>query len=53
MTPHDTLTPGGHEDLSSGRSERAAGQQRRRVLGLMRSSGAPVDARQVADALNI
>ena len=53
MATHDTLAPGDREDLSSGRSERAAGQQRRRVLGLMRPSGAPVDARQVADALNI
>ncbi|CAJ1497708.1 FaeA/PapI family transcriptional regulator [[Mycobacterium] burgundiense] len=40
-------------DTSRPASERAAGQQRGRVLELVRSSGEPVDARQVADALAI
>ncbi|KUI30315.1 ArsR family transcriptional regulator [Mycobacterium sp. IS-1496] len=34
-------------------SERAAGLQRQRVLSLVRSAGGPVDARRVADALDI
>ncbi len=33
--------------------DRAAGQQRKRVLGLLRSAGTPVDAQQVAQALAI
>ncbi len=34
-------------------SERAAGQQRRRVLGLLQNAPGPVDAQHVADALQI
>lgn len=34
-------------------SERAAGQQRQKVLGLLRSAPGPVDAQHVADSLQI
>lgn len=34
-------------------SERSVGQQRQRVLGVLRTSAAPVDVRQIADALQI
>ncbi|MGZ5393892.1 MAG: helix-turn-helix domain-containing protein [Mycobacterium sp.] len=41
-----------HHDLDS-QSERAAGQQRRKVLGLLQSAPGPVDAQHVADTLQI
>ncbi|RAV18367.1 ArsR family transcriptional regulator [Mycolicibacterium sp. GF69] len=39
--------------LAPSRAERGAGQQRQRVLGVLRDAAGPVDARQVADALDI
>jgi predicted ArsR family transcriptional regulator len=41
-----------HDDLDS-QSERAAGQQRRKVLGLLQRAPGPVDAQHVADTLQI
>ncbi len=41
-----------HDDLDS-QSERAAGQQRSKVLGLLQRAPGPVDAQHVADTLQI
>ncbi len=50
--PH-TLPAHGPGEPASTAGERAAGQQRQRVLGLLRSAPGPVDAQHVADILEI
>ncbi|CAJ1580370.1 ArsR family transcriptional regulator [[Mycobacterium] wendilense] len=50
---HDTTVPDGLAAAMPGGSDRAAGRQRSRVLELVRAATEPVDARQVADALDI
>lgn len=48
MQDHGVESIGAHAS-----SDRAAGQQRQRVLGLLRTVAAPVDAHHIADALQI
>ncbi len=53
MPIRDMPAPKGPEVRSTSSPERAAGRQRSRVLELVRAAAEPVDARQVADALDI